>query len=42
MTGPDGYELSDRWEEAQMLMRLVRELWQKLEQEDARRESAQA
>lgn len=42
MTGRDGYELSDRWEEAQMLMRLVRELWQKLEQEDARRESAQA
>jgi hypothetical protein len=22
MTGPDGYELSDRWEEAQLLMRL--------------------
>ena len=36
MTGPDGYELSDRWQEAQMLMRLVRGLWQKLEQEEAR------
>ena len=42
MTGRDGYELSDRWEEAQWLMRLVRELWQKLEQEDARREAASA
>lgn len=42
MTGRDGYELSDRWEEAQLLKRLVRELWQKLEQEDARREPAQA
>ena len=40
--GRDGYELSDRWEEAQMLMRMVRELWQKLEQEDARQESALA
>ena len=27
MTGSDGYELSDRWQEAQLLMRLVRELW---------------
>lgn len=35
ITGRDGYELSDRWEEAQWLMRLVRELWHKLEQEDA-------
>ncbi|MEO5883356.1 MAG: sugar phosphate isomerase/epimerase, partial [Caldimonas sp.] len=34
MTGSDGYELSDRWEEAQFLMRLVRELWNKLELED--------
>ena len=33
MTGPDGYELSDRWQESQMLMRMVRELWQRLEQE---------
>ena len=36
MTGADGYELSDRWQEAQMLMGLVRELWRKLEQEEAR------
>lgn len=35
MTGPDGYELSDRWEEARLLMRLVRALWQRLEEEDA-------
>jgi len=27
MTGADGYELSDRWDEAQMLMRMVRERW---------------
>ena len=35
MTGPDGYELSDRWEEAQLLMRLVRGLWRKIEQDEA-------
>ena len=35
MVGHDGYELSDRWQEAQMLMRLVRELWQKIETEEA-------
>ena len=35
MTGPDGYELSDRWQEAQMLMRLVCELWRRIEQEEA-------
>ncbi|MGE0801095.1 MAG: hypothetical protein AB7G13_35565, partial [Lautropia sp.] len=34
MTGPDGYELSDRWQEAQLLMRLVRALWDRLEQEE--------
>lgn len=34
MTGPDGYELSDRWEEALLLKRLVRELWTRLEQEE--------
>ena len=35
MTGADGYELSDRWEEAQMMMRMIRALWAKLEAEDA-------
>jgi hypothetical protein len=34
MTGADGYELSDRWQESQMLMHLVRDLWRRLEQED--------
>jgi hypothetical protein len=27
MTGRDGYELSDRWEEAKLLMKLVRDVW---------------
>ena len=27
ITGADGYELSDRWEEAQRMMRQVRALW---------------
>jgi hypothetical protein len=34
MTGSDGYELSDRWQEAQLLMRMVRELWARLDRED--------
>jgi len=33
MTGRDGYELSDRWEEAILMKRLVKELWFKLENE---------
>jgi hypothetical protein len=35
MTGPDGYEMSDRWEEAMLLQRLVRGLWTRLDQESA-------
>jgi hypothetical protein len=35
ITGADGYELSDRWQEAQLLMRLVREQWHRIAQEDA-------
>ena len=35
MIGADGYELSDRWDEAQLLMRRVRELWRRLEEEEA-------
>ncbi|EJN07382.1 sugar phosphate isomerase/epimerase [Herbaspirillum sp. YR522] len=31
MTGADGYELSDRWHEAQELMRMVRALWKSTE-----------
>jgi hypothetical protein len=34
MTGPDGYELSDRWEESQLMMRLVRDLWARIEREE--------
>ena len=34
MTGPDGYELSDRWQEALMLKDMVRALWQRIETED--------
>jgi hypothetical protein len=35
MTGRDGYELSDRWQESQMLMCIARELWREVEDEDA-------
>jgi hypothetical protein len=35
MTGPDGYEMSDRFEEARMLMKLVRDLWSRIEREEA-------
>ena len=31
MTGRDGYELSDRWQEATMLKGLVRDLWHRVE-----------
>lgn len=34
MTGADGYELSDRWSEAQTMMRMVRSLWQQTGQSD--------
>ena len=30
MTGADGYELSDRWAEAQMLKDKVRALWDRI------------
>lgn len=33
MTGPDGWELSDRWEEAITMMKLVRDLWARIEKE---------
>ncbi|MEO0620131.1 MAG: sugar phosphate isomerase/epimerase [Pseudomonadota bacterium] len=35
ITGPDGYELSDRWEEALMIRRRVEAIWRRLEREDA-------
>ncbi len=30
MTGPDGMEMSNRWEEAQAIMRWIREIWEDL------------
>jgi hypothetical protein len=36
ITGPDGYELSDRWEEALRLAEHVRAIWAKLEREENR------
>ena len=35
MTGRDGYELSDRWEEARQLAGLVRERWRTIERAEA-------
>jgi hypothetical protein len=34
MTGPDGYELSDRWVESCMLKDMIRDLWLRLDCED--------
>ncbi len=34
MTDRDGYELSDRWLEAQMMKEMVRDLWHRIEGED--------
>ena len=35
MTGPDGREMSDRWEESLQLKGLVEDVWQRLEAEPA-------
>ena len=35
ITGPDGYELSDRWQEAQLMMQMIRDLWSRIEAEEA-------
>jgi len=35
MTGADGYELSDRWQEAQHLMQMVRTLWRRTGTDEA-------
>ena len=36
ITGPDGAELSDRWEEALKMKDMVRALWQRVIDEDVR------
>ncbi len=35
ITGPDGYEQSDRWEEALVIKDRVRAIWARLDAEDA-------
>jgi len=34
MTGPDGMEMSDRWQESQTMKSWIENLWQRLDQED--------
>ena len=34
ITGADGYELSDRWQEALQMRDMIRELWRRIEQEE--------
>ena len=35
ITGPDGAELSDRWQDALRLKDMIRALWQRIAEEDA-------
>ena len=35
ITGADGYELSDRWQEALMMKDMIRGLWNRIEAEEA-------
>jgi hypothetical protein len=35
ITGPDGMELSDRWQDALVMKDMVRALWRRIEDEDA-------
>ena len=35
ITGPDGAELSDRWEDALMMKDMIRALWQRIADEEA-------
>jgi hypothetical protein len=34
ITGPDGAEISDRWQEALLMKGMIRELWRRIEAED--------
>jgi len=36
ITGPDGGELSDRWQDALRMKDMIRALWQRIAEEDAR------
>ena len=36
ITGPDGAELSDRWQDALRMKDMIRALWQRIAEEDAR------
>ena len=40
ITGRDGYELSDRWEEALMMKDMIRALWSRLEAEERKTRAA--
>jgi hypothetical protein len=31
ITGADGYELSDRWQESVQMMDMIRDLWRRIE-----------
>jgi len=37
MTGPDGYELSDRWQEALTMRDMIRALWRRVADERTER-----
>jgi hypothetical protein len=36
ITGPDGQELSDRWADALVMKDMIRALWQRIADQDAR------
>jgi hypothetical protein len=36
ITGPDGLELSDRWQDALVMKDMIRKLWDRIAAEDAR------
>ena len=40
ITGPDGTELSDRWQDALVMKDMVRSLWQRIVDEAAAKETA--